>query len=55
MLDESIPRLKRLFSNAFKLYFTTNLNLSFQKGFTLAVAGEMILTISSNKPANLSI
>ncbi len=43
MLDESIQRLGRWTSNAFKLYFTTtpetlfNLNLSFQKGMPLAV------------------
>lgn len=43
MLDESIQRLGRWTSNAFRLYFTTspetlfNLNLSFQKGIPLAV------------------
>ncbi len=43
MLDESIQRLGRWTSNAFKLYFTTtpetlfDLNLSFQKGMPLAV------------------
>ncbi len=43
ILHESIQRLGRLTSNAFKLYFTTtpetlfNLNLSFQKGIPLAV------------------
>ena len=43
MLDESIQRLGRWTSNAFKLYFTTtpetlfNLNLSFQKGMPIAV------------------
>ena len=43
MLDESIQKLGRWTSNAFKLYFTTtpetlfNLNLSFQKGMPLAV------------------
>lgn len=43
MLDESIQRLGRWTSNAFKLYFTTtpetlfNLNLSFQKGIPLAI------------------
>ncbi len=42
MLDESILRLGRWTSNAFKLYFTTtpetlfDLNLSFQKGMPLA-------------------
>ncbi len=43
MLDESIQRLGRWTSNAFKLYFTTNpdtlfhLNLSFQRGMPIAV------------------
>ena len=43
ILDESIQRLGRWTSNAFKLYFTTipetlfNLNLSFQMGMPLAV------------------
>ncbi len=43
MLNESILRLGRWTSNIFKLYFTTtletlfNLNLSFQKGMSLAV------------------
>ncbi len=43
ILDESIQKLGRWTSNAFKLYFTTtpetlfNLNLSFQKGIPLAV------------------
>ena len=43
MLDESILRLGRWTSNAFKLYFTTtpetlfNLNLSFQKSMPIAV------------------
>lgn len=43
MLDESIKRLGRWSSDAFKLYFTTspetlfNLNLSFQKGIPLAI------------------
>ncbi len=44
ILDESIQRLGRWTSNAFKLYFTTtsetlfNLNLSFQKDMPLAVS-----------------
>ncbi len=44
MLDKSIQRLGRWTSNAIKLYFTTmpetlfNLNLSFQKGISLAVS-----------------
>ncbi len=43
MLDESIQKLGRWTSNAFKLYFTTNpetlfnLNLSFHKGMPLAI------------------
>ena len=43
MLDESIQKLGRWTSNAFKLYFTTtletlfNLNLSFQKGMPLTI------------------
>ena len=43
MLDESIQRLGRWTSNAFKLYFTTtpktlfNFNLSYQKGMPLAI------------------
>ncbi len=48
MLDESIQRLDRWTSNAFKLYFTNtpetlfNLNLSFQKGMSLEVAGTTV-------------
>ncbi len=44
MLDESIQRLNRWTSNAFKLYFTTtsetlfNLNLNFQKGMSIVVS-----------------
>ena len=49
ILDESIQRLGRWTSNAFKLYFTTtletllNLNLSFQKGISLAISREEVL------------
>ncbi len=44
ILDESIQRLGRWISNAFKLYFTStpetlfNLNVSLQKGIPLAVS-----------------
>ena len=60
MLDESIQRLGRWSSNAFKLYFTTtpealfNLNLSFQKRVPLAVPRSMVQTLGS-RPAALSV
>ncbi len=61
MLVESIKRLSRWTSNAFKLYFTTtsktlfNLNLSFQKSIPLAVPratlqGPTVTMIQGLKP-----
>lgn len=55
MLDKSIQRLGKWTSNAFILYFTTslevlfNLNLSFQKGITLAVTRTTIPSAKANQ------